>query len=67
MDTDIKRALTERVSVPVELAGKAFGLGRNSSYKAVQNGELPSIKIGSKFCVPTAWIRQRLGIEPEVA
>ncbi len=28
MDNEIRRALTEKVSVPVEVAGKAFGLSR---------------------------------------
>ena len=43
-DDQVKRALMERVSVPVEIAGKAFGLGRNASYAAVKNQELPSIR-----------------------
>jgi hypothetical protein len=64
MDSDIKRALTERVSIPVEVAGKAFGLGRNSSYAAVKNGGLPSIRIGNKIAVPTAPLRKMLQIDP---
>ena len=67
MDNDIRKALTERVSVPVEVAGKAFGLGRNSSYAAVKNGNLPSIRIGNKIAVPTAPLRRMLGLETEVA
>jgi hypothetical protein len=63
MDDEIKRALMEKVSVPPQIAGKAFGLGRNASYAAVKNGDLPSIRIGNKIAVPTAPLRRKLGIE----
>ncbi len=68
MDDEVRKALTGKVSVPVELAGKAFGLGRNAAYAAVRSGQIPSVKIGGKYAVPTAPIRKMLGIEqPEVA
>ena len=63
MDQEIKRALTERVSVPVGIAGRAFGLGRNSAYAAVKSGEIPSVRIGNKIAVPTAPLRKMLGLE----
>jgi hypothetical protein len=63
MDDDIKRALAEKVSVPVEVAGKAFGLSRAAAYKAVREGQLPSVKIGSRYAVPTAALRRLLQIE----
>jgi hypothetical protein len=63
MDEEIERALKEKVSVPVELAGKAFGLCRHSAYAAVKKGEIPSVKIGGKIAVPTAPLRKMLGIE----
>jgi hypothetical protein len=64
---DIRKALTERVSVPVVVAGKAFGLGRNSAYQAVKEGQLPSVRIGNKIAVPTAPLRRMLGLEGEAA
>ena len=63
MVDEIRKVLIERVSVPVELTGKAFGLGRNSAYAAVKNGDLPSVRIGNKIAVPTAPLRRMLGIE----
>jgi hypothetical protein len=63
MNDDIRKVLTERVSVSVVLAGKAFGLGRNSAYQAIKEGQLPSVRIGNKIAVPTAPLRQMLGIE----
>jgi hypothetical protein len=63
MNDQITRALMERVSISVETAGRAFGLGRNSAYRAVKEGQLPSIRIGAKIVVPTAPLRRMLGIE----
>ncbi len=63
MDGDIKRTLIERVSVPVEVAGKAFGLSRAAAYAAVRNGQIPSLRIGTRYAVPTAALRRLLQIE----
>jgi hypothetical protein len=63
MDEELKRELTEKLTVSVEIAGKAFGLGRNSSYEACKSGQIPSIRIGGKIAVPTAPLRKMLGIE----
>jgi excisionase family DNA binding protein len=57
------RALTEEVSVPVEVAGEALGIGRNSAYSAIKSGEIPSVRIGRRVVVPTAAIRKMLQIE----
>jgi hypothetical protein len=70
MDNAIKKALNEQVSVPVVLAGKAFGLSRNAAYAAVKSGQIPSVKIGARIAVPTAPLRRMLGLEdhrPEAA
>jgi hypothetical protein len=53
--------------VAVPTAGKAFGLGRNSTYAAVKSGELPSVRIGGKIAVPTAPLRKMLGLGEQVA
>lgn len=48
----------------VEDAGRAaFGLGRAASYEAVRRGDIPSIKIGRRVVVPTAALRQVLGLK----
>jgi hypothetical protein len=66
MDEDVKKALREKLTVSVEVAGRAFGLSRNPAYTAVKTGEIPSIKIGGRIVVPTSQVRRMLGIE-EVA
>lgn len=63
MDEEIRRAIIGRLSVPVEIAGRAFGLGRNASYRAVQSGEIEANRIGGKWSCPTAPIRRRLGLD----
>jgi hypothetical protein len=63
VDKDLKRMLAEHLVVPVEIAGRAFGLSRGSAYQAVRTGQIPSVKIGGKFVVPTAPLRKMLGID----
>jgi hypothetical protein len=65
-DDALRKALFNNLTVPVEMAGRALGLGRNSAYIAVRSGEIPSIKIGGKISVPTAPIRRMLGLEAVV-
>jgi hypothetical protein len=59
----LRQVLTEEVSVPVEVAGRALGIRRPSAYNAIRSGELPHIKIGHRIAVPTAWLRRQLQIE----
>jgi hypothetical protein len=63
MDAAVIKAITENLTVPVETAGKALGLGRNSAYQAVKGEQIPSIRLGRKIVVPTAPLRQMLGLE----
>jgi hypothetical protein len=63
MESKIRRALIENLTVPPEIAGRAFGLGRSSAYQAIRSGQLPSIRLGRKIAVPTAPLRKMLGIE----
>ncbi len=54
-------------TITVERAGALLGLGRNSAYDAVRRGDIPSIKIGHRYVVPTARIRSMLGLDMPVA
>lgn len=62
-DSDLRKAVMEQLTVPVEVAGKVFGLCRVSAYEAVKDGTIPSIRIGRRIAVPTAALRKMLGIE----
>ncbi|MDF5751095.1 helix-turn-helix domain-containing protein [Spongiactinospora sp. TRM90649] len=50
------------LSVPE--AGTYLGLSKSSSYDAAKRGEIPTIPFGRLLRVPTATLRQMLGIDP---
>jgi hypothetical protein len=53
------------VTVDVPTAGRCFGLGREASYRAAHDGTLPGVvKIGRRFVVVTARLREALGVSP---
>ena len=54
------------VSVDVETAGRAFGMGRTKSYELAREGRFPCrvVAVGPRLRVPTAAIMEVLGIDP---
>ena len=44
----------ERQTANVEEAARLLGIGRNSAYVAVRQGEIPVIRIGRRMVVPRA-------------
>jgi hypothetical protein len=46
----------------IPVAGRALGFGRNGSYQAAKRGDIPTIPMGHKKPVPTAWLREKLGL-----
>lgn len=61
MSNDIMAVLTNP-TVDVVLAGRVLGIGKNAAYKAREAGEIPSIKVGGQYRVPTAKLREMLGL-----
>lgn len=51
------------VSTDIITAGRALGISRTSAYAAVHNGTFPIrvVKIGGRYVVPTAELRELLG------
>ena len=49
-------------TVSVEQAAQWVGLGRSAAYEAVRRGELPVLHFGRTLRVPTARLRQMLGL-----
>jgi excisionase family DNA binding protein len=49
-----------RVVMTVAEAAALLGLSKNSAYKAVHTGEIPTIKIGGKYVVPIAAFQRLL-------
>lgn len=54
--------LLSRLTLTVPEAALVLDVGRDAAYQAVQRGEIPVIKIGKHIRVPTAKLRQMLGI-----
>ena len=44
-----------------------LGVCRSTMYQAVKDGEIPVIKIGRRYLVPTAHVAHLLGIEETTA
>jgi len=61
---EILKLLRTELTVGPEIAGKALGLGRSASYAACRTGDIPALRLGSKFVIPTSRLRQMLGIDP---
>jgi hypothetical protein len=64
MDGELRKALMG-LTVPVAVAGRALGIGRNAAYAAAKRGEIPIVKIGGAIRVPTAPLRKMLGLSNE--
>ncbi len=56
-------ALQDYYAVSVDVAANVLGIGKNSAYRAVKAGQIPSIRIGGRLLVPTAQLRKLLGLE----
>jgi excisionase family DNA binding protein len=44
----------------IEDAAKRLGIGRNQAYEAARHGQLPVIRIGRRYLVPTAALNRLL-------
>jgi len=54
-------------TLSVEAAGRYLGLGRAQAYAAVSRGDIPTLRVGRRILVPTAFLAQRLGLMREHA
>lgn len=51
---------TATISVPV--AARLLGISTRSAYRAVDAGQIPSIRIGRRIRIPTAKLYDMLGV-----
>lgn len=61
MSDDILEVLT-KPTVDVVLAGRVLGIGKAAAYRAREAGDIPSIKVGRLYRVPTAKLREMLAL-----
>jgi hypothetical protein len=55
--------LSGKLTLPVPLAGRLCGLGRDRAYQAVERGELPVLRSGRRIAVPTVPLLRQLGLD----
>lgn len=53
--------IAARATVSVEEAARYLGCGRTSAYEAVRSGEWPTVAVGRRRLVPTAWLLKVTG------
>ena len=46
-------------------AAELCGIGRSAAYRAVHRGDLPTLRFGRRYRVPTAPLLEMLGIEDQ--
>lgn len=57
--------LRQRPTVKVDEAAEILGMATRSAYDAVHRGEIPTIRIGRRFLVPTTALLRMLGVDTE--
>ena len=50
----------DKMALSVPEAAKLLGIGKNLAYEAVQRGEIPSIKVGSRLLIPRVALERLL-------
>ena len=56
-DSEILHDIMTKLTVPLwPTAGRALGLGRNSTFEGAKTGEIKTITVGRRRPVPTAWL-----------
>jgi hypothetical protein len=65
MTNEITRLLNENVVLPLwpETGETVLGLSRGATYSAAAKGQIKTISFGRLRKVPTAWLRQKLGLD----
>lgn len=58
-----KRPAQPPLTITIVEAAKRLRIGRNQAYDAARNGELPTIRIGKRWLVPTAALDRMLSGE----
>jgi hypothetical protein len=63
-EDEIRQEILTKLTVPLwPTAGRALGLGRNSTFEGAKKGEIETIPVGRRRPVPTAWLRKKLGLD----
>jgi excisionase family DNA binding protein len=55
---------SEAVTITVEEAAVRLRIGRNQAYEAVRRGDIPAIRVGARWLVPTVALERLLRCDP---
>jgi hypothetical protein len=68
MSGEVRKMLDENTAVPLwPVAGGLLNLTRGATYRAALAGEIKVLRFGRLKRVPTAWLRQQLGLDEPTA
>jgi excisionase family DNA binding protein len=59
--------LRSRLTITVEEAATALGIGRTAAYDAVRRGEIETVRLGRRVLVPTGPLLRLLGLDDRPA
>jgi excisionase family DNA binding protein len=62
-----RKTLTSRLTLTVEQAAEALGIGRTLAYEAVRRGEIPTVRVGRRLLVPRQALEDFLSLSQELA
>lgn len=48
----------ERLALSVEEVAEALGTSRDCVYRAINKGEIPSVKVGTRVLIPRVWLER---------
>jgi hypothetical protein len=60
---DWVREILSKPTATVPQAVRVLGIGKSAGYEAARTGQIPTLRFGRRLVVPTAWLREQLGIE----
>jgi excisionase family DNA binding protein len=61
----IVEALAGHATISVIRAGEILGLSKDLAYQAARENQMPVVRIGKRFLVPTEKLAAMLGFRPE--
>jgi excisionase family DNA binding protein len=53
----------ERLTIRLPECAEVLGISRTAAYDAARAGDIPTFKVGSRFLVPVAGLKKKLGME----
>ena len=57
--------MKEPLTLSVEEAANALGIGRGSAYELIRTGQLRTVRVGRRVLIPKAAVREFLCLTPE--